>query len=65
MLENPDKLREMASGAGVHSTDLMSPESAEHLCAKCDHYAKNWTPDSGKALERSEIDRQKIQIYLY
>ncbi len=48
MLENPDKLREMASGAGVHSTDLMSPESAEHLCAKCDHYAKNWTPTAEK-----------------
>ena len=48
MLENPDKLREMASCAGVHSTDLMSPESAEHLCAKCDHYAKNWTPTAEK-----------------
>ncbi len=44
MLENPDKLREMVEKTGAHSTDLMSPETVEHLCAKCDHYAENWSP---------------------
>lgn len=44
MLENPERLREMVASAGAHSTDLQSPESAEHLCAKCDRYAANWTP---------------------
>ena len=44
MLENPDRLREMVAKTGAHSTDLMSPETAEHLCAKCDRYAENWTP---------------------
>lgn len=42
MLENPQKLREMAERTGAHSTDLQSPESADHLCGKCDHYAACW-----------------------
>lgn len=44
MLENPQRLREMVASAGARSTDLQSPESAEHLCAKCDRYAENWAP---------------------
>jgi MoaA/NifB/PqqE/SkfB family radical SAM enzyme len=44
MLENPEKLREMVARTGAHSTDPESPESAEHLCAKCTQYAKNWAP---------------------
>ena len=44
MLENPEKLRKMVAESGAHSTDLQSPESAEHLCAKCDAYAENWKP---------------------
>ena len=44
MLENPEKLREMVAESGAHSTDLQSPESAEHLCAKCDSYAARWKP---------------------
>ena len=44
MLENPEILRRMVDEAGAHSTDLQSPESADHLCAKCDMYAKYWTP---------------------
>ncbi len=44
MLENPDKLREIVAKTGAHSTDLQSPESAEHLCSKCDHYASCWQP---------------------
>lgn len=42
MLENPEKLRVMVKESGAHSTDLQSPETAEHLCAKCDNYAKHW-----------------------
>ena len=44
MLENPKKLRDMVSKTGAHSTDLQSPESVEHLCSKCDKYAKCWQP---------------------
>lgn len=42
MLENPEKLREIVSTSGAQSTDLQSPESAEHLCSKCDAYAACW-----------------------
>ena len=48
MLENPEMLREMVEKTGAHSTDLQSPESAEHLCGKCDAYAKCWTPTAEK-----------------
>lgn len=48
MLENPEKLRQMVAQTGAHSTDMQSPESAEHLCAKCDAYAANWTPTADK-----------------
>ena len=44
MLENPGFLREMVEKSGAHSTDLQSPESADHLCAKCDRYAACWKP---------------------
>lgn len=53
MLENPEKLREMVSCAGAHSTDLQSPESVEHLCSKCDHYAENWKPVADELWEKS------------
>ena len=44
MLENPEKLEEMVNKLGddVHSTDLQSPESVDHLCDKCKPYAENW-----------------------
>jgi len=46
MLENPEKLRQMVADTGAQSTDPQSPESADHLCAKCDRYAACWTPVS-------------------
>ena len=42
MLENPEILQAMVKRAGAHSTDLTSPESAAHLCEKCEHYAEEW-----------------------
>lgn len=48
MLENPEKLRAMVAGTEAHSTDMQSPESAEHLCAKCETYAANRTPTADK-----------------
>ena len=44
MLENPEILERMVKESGAKSTDLQSPESAEHLCAKCHTYAGNWAP---------------------
>lgn len=44
MLENPQLLREMVQATGAHQTNLESPEDVDHLCAKCDDYAKEWAP---------------------
>ncbi|BBF43303.1 Fe-S oxidoreductase [Lachnospiraceae bacterium KM106-2] len=43
MLENPELLQKMVKETGAKSTDLQSPESAEHLCGKCIEYAKEWS----------------------
>ena len=44
MLENPQLLREMVKATGAHQTNQESPEEVDHLCAKCDDYAKEWAP---------------------
>mgnify|MGYP004566562291 FL=1 len=54
MLENPEKLRAMVAASGAHSTDLQSPETAEHLCAKCDSYAACWAPAAEKLWSEHE-----------
>ncbi len=54
MLENPDRLREMVEKTGAHSTDLQSPESVDHLCSKCDQYAKDWAPNAEKIWNEKE-----------
>ena len=48
MLENPEILQRMVAETGAKSTDLQSPESAEHLCGKCAEYARNWKPCADK-----------------
>ena len=54
MLENPQKLRAMVNASGAHSSDLQSPESAEHLCAKCDNYAKHWKVSADKLWQENK-----------
>lgn len=53
MLENPEKLRAIVSSSGAASTNLQSPETAEHLCAKCDNYAVAWKPSADMLWETS------------
>lgn len=48
MLENPECLQAMVERSGAHSTDMQSPESAEHLCGKCVPYAENWIATADK-----------------
>jgi MoaA/NifB/PqqE/SkfB family radical SAM enzyme len=54
MLENPEKLREMVAKTGARSTDLQSPETVDHLCGKCDSYAKCWQPTAEKLWENEK-----------
>lgn len=51
MLENPEKLRAMVAKTGARSTDMQSPETVEHLCAKCDSYAACWKPKAEEIWE--------------
>ena len=48
MLENPEILQRMVKESGAKSTDLQSPESAEHLCEKCHEYAQKWAPEADR-----------------
>ena len=59
MLENPAILQRLVKETGAHSTDLKSPESAEHLCGKCIEYAKEWAPVANKLWEESHPDKKK------
>lgn len=60
MLENPQRLRKMVEATGAHSTDPQSPESAEHLCSKCDSYAKCWAPEAERLW--NERKQEKMQV---
>ena len=44
MLENPEKLKDIVHATGAHSTDLISEESVDNLCAKCSSYSEQWRP---------------------
>ena len=62
MLENPEKLREMIEKTGAHSTDLQSPESVEHLCAKCDQYALHWKIKADEIWDGYSEERKKYVL---
>ena len=57
MLENPTKLRTIIEKTGAKSTDMQSPETAEHLCAKCDSYAACWTPKAEELWEKRKAEK--------
>ncbi|MBQ4506150.1 MAG: radical SAM protein [Firmicutes bacterium] len=57
MLENPEKLREIIEKTGAKSTDLQSPETAEHLCSKCDSYASCWAPKAEELWEARKAEK--------
>lgn len=59
MLENPEKLRKMVAGTNAHSTDLQSPETPEHLCAKCDRYAQDWKPVADELWSKGKRAHEK------
>lgn len=53
MLENPDRLAKMVKESGAYSTDMQSPEDAEHLREKCTPYAEAWAPEADKLWKES------------
>ncbi len=62
MLENPDCLRRIIEETGAKSTDLISPESAEMLCAKCDKFTAAW-PRRRKSSGHQGNPHPKTQYY--
>lgn len=58
MLENPEILPRLVKESKAKSTDLCSPESAEHLCEKCKSYAENWTPHAEELWNSAEKHHQ-------
>ncbi len=62
MLENPGKLRNMVEKTGAHSTDLQSPESADHLCSKCDSYAACWQQKAEELWAEIPEERRKFVL---
>ena len=48
----------MVRAAKAHSTDLQSPETAEHLCEKTKSYAENWTPVADEMWNASQNAKQ-------
>ena len=58
MLENPERLQEMVHATGAKSTDLEAPETCEHLCGKCSHYAEEWKPVAEKLWDKDHFSRK-------
>jgi MoaA/NifB/PqqE/SkfB family radical SAM enzyme len=54
MLENSGRLNKLVEETGAVSTDLQSPESPEHLCAKTVEYAKCWNPHAEKIFDKEK-----------
>ena len=63
MLENPQYLQQMVAKTGAKSTDMQSPESAEHLCAKCKDYAEKWQPCADEIWSEEEHKKPSYENY--
>lgn len=63
MLENPDIIQELVHDTKAHSTDLVSPESVEHLTNKCYHYAKDWSTVSEQIWEHTKKKERTYDNY--
>ena len=63
MLENPEILQRLVKETGAKSTDLQSLETVEHLCTKCEEYAKNWKPCADKLWSETEVAPKSYENY--
>lgn len=63
MLENPEILERIVKETGAKSTDLQSPETVEHLCAKCHEYAESWAPVAEKIWQEEPHKQHKYENY--
>ena len=69
LLDNPARLVQMVKNSGAKSTDLLHPEKAEDLTAKCLDAAKDWAEtskdiwDSSAAKARCAVREQSDAEY--
>lgn len=63
MLENPEILERIVKETGAKSTDLQSPESVEHLCAKCHSYAQEWATVADKIWQEEPHHKNAYNNY--
>lgn len=63
MLENPDLLRQIVKETGAHGTNAESDETVEHLCSKCDNYAKEWAPVADEIWNSQPHKRPSYENY--
>lgn len=53
LLDNPSKLEEMVTHSKAKSTELLSPESVDHLCYKCKSPSEKWGKTADKLWKNS------------
>ena len=53
----------MVKETGAKSTDLQSPETAEHLCSKCVPYANTWKPYADKIWSETPKTTRSYENY--
>ena len=63
MLENHEILQRLVNETGAKSTDLQSPETVEHLCTKCEEYARNWKPHADKVWAETKVTPKSYENY--
>lgn len=63
MLENPEILERIVKETGAKSTDLQSPESVGHLCAKCHSYAQEWATVADKIWQEEPHHKNTYNNY--
>jgi len=56
MLENPEYLKRMVEKTGAANTDMLEPESSEHLCEKVHPYAEQWKPVADRLWKEEHPD---------
>jgi MoaA/NifB/PqqE/SkfB family radical SAM enzyme len=51
LMDNPERIREIIAESNARSTDIISPEKIEELCAKTKPAAEKWAPVAKKLWE--------------
>ena len=63
MLENPQILRKIIKETGAKSTDLVSQETVDELCSKCDDFSIAWAPVAKEIWETTTHPKTHTQYY--